>query len=1026
MQQATRGDGLDIAGKENAQSTSNKKELSRREQLELWKQQRKSNDPTSARRAHIPDARSLLRAADQSKPPTRARSAPKPAVQHQEHARTAARKPMQEIPKTAKVAEGDPEKTASAAALRNHKKTTITAPHGHVASDTAAVTRVERLKQYREGQQRIKDHAARVAGPPKKQASSRTAQPPSKAHRSTNSSGPATDLELQRFRSKIEKAMRYSQLGKQEEARAIFKTLQGQERFSRFRSTSEYWVALARFEEECQNFAEVIRLLDTASLACANKVEDSFHLGNALAGFLIRVNDNSTNAMRPAHEEDQAVMLLPQTPRTPTQQLPSSSSVSPSPFFFNELAPESEEFLYECLQKARPLDRSQQQHEPRPSTAATTCSSGLSPYHRLRQVVETIRSSPRSAHLPNKSPGLSRSIPRSIVLMSPYSSAEPPATTTRAALNLSPTPDADRPAADQLPEEGLPLPAFGPSESASPSRRDNHQSPPPPPPPGRDLAAAASTPRLSTSVVPASPSPPELSESFHQLTSSGRNKKQLLQSPSAPKLTLTTRLALGEALPDDDHVALDVESGPCVSRACSSSARGIEWEKELPAATPITMDAHCRAVAPPSSSGRALSPHLTNPQRVLQQPLSPSTATRQTAKRRPSLPNAAAKTFSSPTVSSSQRAVAASVSRFPHHTERRLAASRGDHLIRLAVHNRSELSFATPQSLRQASPQRAGISTATTAPVEDVDSSSERTCGTASSRGHRESAHQHHDDDDAGTDLLLSDFATLSLSSADVSLSSESESALNGEGEEEGEEESKHDRAPQLPSEGQVSLTPLFVVKPRNTRAFVRASEIQPTTPGYGRFDTYAPVRRTSSMRNAELMDVTVALSPIGTPSRSIVGTPVSTPGINPLTPFHGAAESVSGEQAESSSRPCQEEQKNGGLTFTPVRRSLRLNNKATTPMAKMNTPFPFGRDRHLRSNEVRTDAHPEGEGAATITAPAGQTAATPAETRLRVNTKDTTPTAKMNTPFPFARRRFASNQPAVVLLANPHLTSNH
>jgi hypothetical protein len=98
--------------------------------------------------------------------------------------------------------------------------------------------------------------------------------------------------------------------------------------------------------------------------------------------------------------------------------------------------------------------------------------------------------------------------------------------------------------------------------------------------------------------------------------------------------------------------------------------------------------------------------------------------------------------------------------------------------------------------------------------VEDVDSSSERTCGTASSRGHRESAHQHHDDDDAGTDLLLSDFATLSLSSADVSLSSESESALNGEG----EEESKHDRAPQLPSEGQVSLTPLFVVKPRNTR----------------------------------------------------------------------------------------------------------------------------------------------------------------------------------------------------------------
>ncbi len=35
----------------------------------------------------------------------------------------------------------------------------------------------------------------------------------------------------------------------------IFKALQEQERFGRFRSSSEYWVALARFEEDCQNFA---------------------------------------------------------------------------------------------------------------------------------------------------------------------------------------------------------------------------------------------------------------------------------------------------------------------------------------------------------------------------------------------------------------------------------------------------------------------------------------------------------------------------------------------------------------------------------------------------------------------------------------------------------------------------------------------------------------------------------------------------------------------------------------------------
>lgn len=324
-------------------------------------------------------------------------------------------------------------------------------------------------------------------------------------------------------------------------------------------------------------------------------MEDSFHLGNALAGFLIRVNDNSTNGgMRPAHEEDQARTILPQTPRTPTRQLPSSSSITTSPFFFSELAPESEEFLYECLQKARPLDRSRQ---PNPSTAAAAAaassSSRLSSYHRLRQVVETIRASPRSTCLPNKSSGPSRSTPRSIVLTSPH-----------------------------------------------------------------------------------------------------------------------------------------------------------------------------RVLLQPSS----LSP-------------SPLAAKQQTAKKRSSLRTAAGETFSSPTVSSSQRAVAANESRFPHHhhKERRLPASGGGHLIQLAVHNQSGLRFATPQASRQASPQRASISTATTPPSEDVDSSSERSCGTTSNRGRPEGAqhHQRHDDGDAGADLLPSDFTTLRLSSTDVSPSSESKSALD-------------------------------------------------------------------------------------------------------------------------------------------------------------------------------------------------------------------------------------------------------
>ncbi len=118
-------------------------------------------------------------------------------------------------------------------------------------------------------------------------------------------------------------------------------------------------------------------------------------------------------------------------------------------------------------------------------------------------------------------------------------------------------------------------------------------------------------------------------------------------------------------------------------------------------------------------------------------------------------------------------------------------------------------------------------------------------------------------------------------------------------------------------------------------------------------------------MRNADLMAATVALSPIDTSGRLTEGTPAGSPNIsNPLTPpFHGAAESVSGEQTRSSSHPRQEEQKNGGLTFTPVRRSLRLNNEPTTPLANL---------------------------------------------------------------FPSAGRPFAGNEPAVVLLANPHLTNKH
>ena len=57
--------------------------------------------------------------------------------------------------------------------------------------------------------------------------------------------------------------------------------------------------------------------------------------------------------------------------------------------------------------------------------------------------------------------------------------------------------------------------------------------------------------------------------------------------------------------------------------------------------------------------------------------------------------------------------------------------------------------------------------------------------------------------------------ATLPLSACRPLTSSESKSAHGGEEEEEEEleEESKHDRVPQLPSEGQALLTPLFVTR---------------------------------------------------------------------------------------------------------------------------------------------------------------------------------------------------------------------
>jgi hypothetical protein len=100
-------------------------------------------------------------------------------------------------------------------------------------------------------------------------------------------------------------------------------------------------------------------------------------------------------------------------------------------------------------------------------------------------------------------------------------------------------------------------------------------------------------------------------------------------------------------------------------------------------------------------------------------------------------------------------------------------------------------------------------------------------------------------------------------------------------------------------------------------------------------------------MRNADpLEDILATLSPIAPTLRSSIPGQ-STPGIvEPPTPILHVEDSREEVRLENGEK--------GQLAYTPVRRSLRLNSKATTPMAKMNTPFPFGRDRFPRNASIK------------------------------------------------------------------------
>jgi len=90
-------------------------------------------------------------------------------------------------------------------------------------------------------------------------------------------------------------------------------------------------------------------------------------------------------------------------------------------------------------------------------------------------------------------------------------------------------------------------------------------------------------------------------------------------------------------------------------------------------------------------------------------------------------------------------------------------------------------------------------------------------------------------------------------------------------------------------------------------------------------------------MRNADMLDLSVDLSPIAHVDR------------NPFQPFPPEEHESETESALPVQRPEEP------VMITPVRRSLRIIQKTTTPLAKMHTPFPF-------SSRHRSPMHPPTE----------------------------------------------------------------
>lgn len=223
---------------------------------------------------------------------------------------------------------------------------------------------------------------------------------------------------------------------------------------------------------------------------CASRPSDSVRLSSALGTLVVlagRAMADDSNSPE-------------QTPTTPAPNLKEEL------FYFNELAPESAEFLMDCMEKEKTLPAEDDTSERRPRPGEPT------PIRdQLHVAIQAVQNSPLFK-TPGSAARLARaSGPRSVP-SSPYVAA--------ASTEVPSMSSGDE---ELSCESDLPLP---------------------------DFSFDPSPPTPSALVLPSSPTPPELSESSRHLTAPSCRKMLYPKSPCAPSLTPTTRQILGEIKSD--------------------------------------------------------------------------------------------------------------------------------------------------------------------------------------------------------------------------------------------------------------------------------------------------------------------------------------------------------------------------------------------------------------------------------------------------------------------------------------------